>query len=227
MYDPEIPTRAQLPSARQLIKSTVIAIIAAIVILVTIVLPAEYAIDPTGIGRVLKLTDMGEIKQQLAAEAEADREMERQLRQHQSPAPTSDSGPQSSVLRALSGLFISQAAASEGGAVAQAATRSDETVFTLKPAEGVEYKMTLSRGAQVRYSWKVEGGVVNYDLHGTPADGGKESSYKAARGVQGDEGLLTAGYDGAHGWFWRNRGSKDVTISLQTSGAYAEIRRVK
>ena len=227
MPDSNFPGRDELPSTRQLVRSTIIAIVAAIVILVTIVLPAEYAIDPTGIGRVLQLSQMGEIKQQLAAEAEADREMERQLRQHQSPAPRSDSGPQSSVLRVLSRLFISQAAASESGTIAQAATRSDETIVTLRPAEGVEYKMTLSRGAQVRYSWQVDGGVVNYDLHGTPDDGGKESSYKAARGVQGDEGLLTAGFDGAHGWFWRNRGSRDVTISLRTSGAYTEISRVK
>jgi len=35
-------------------------------------LPAEYGIDPTGLGRVMGLTQMGEIKQQLDAEAEAD-----------------------------------------------------------------------------------------------------------------------------------------------------------
>jgi hypothetical protein len=41
-------------------------------ILVTAVLPAEYRIDPTGVGRVFGLTQMGEIKQHLAAEAERD-----------------------------------------------------------------------------------------------------------------------------------------------------------
>jgi hypothetical protein len=43
---------------------------------VTIVLPADYNIDPTGVGRMLGLTDMGETKQRLAAEAEADRQAE-------------------------------------------------------------------------------------------------------------------------------------------------------
>jgi hypothetical protein len=33
-------------------------------------MPAEYAIDPTGIGKVLGLTKMGEIKQSLAEESE-------------------------------------------------------------------------------------------------------------------------------------------------------------
>ena len=44
----------------------------AAVILVTVVLPAEYGIDPTHIGRVLGLTQMGEIKARLAREAAAD-----------------------------------------------------------------------------------------------------------------------------------------------------------
>ena len=62
MYNSDIPTHAELPSSAQLIKSTIIAIAAAIVILVTIVLPSEYAIDPTGVGKMLNLTEMGEIK---------------------------------------------------------------------------------------------------------------------------------------------------------------------
>ena len=78
MYNSDIPTRAELPTSRQLIKSTIVAIVSATVILVTIVLPSEYAIDPTGVGKVLNLTEMGEIKQQLAEEVEADRQQELQ-----------------------------------------------------------------------------------------------------------------------------------------------------
>lgn len=47
-----------LPSRRRLLLSTGIALIAACAILVTIVLPAEYGIDPVGTGRVLGLTAM-------------------------------------------------------------------------------------------------------------------------------------------------------------------------
>ncbi|WP_315855193.1 hypothetical protein [Chenggangzhangella methanolivorans] len=73
MYNTDIPTRAELPTTRQLLRSTAIAIVSAGVILTTIVLPAEYAIDPTGIGKAIGLAEMGEIKTQLAAEAESDR----------------------------------------------------------------------------------------------------------------------------------------------------------
>jgi hypothetical protein len=55
-----------------LIRATLGSALAAGAILVFFWLPAEYAIDPTGVGRVLGLTEMGEIKQQLYAEAEAD-----------------------------------------------------------------------------------------------------------------------------------------------------------
>jgi hypothetical protein len=55
-----------------LIRSTLIASVAAVAVLTVVYLPAEYGIDPTGFGAVLGLTEMGQIKQQLYAEAEAD-----------------------------------------------------------------------------------------------------------------------------------------------------------
>jgi len=72
MYNSDTPIRAELPSSKQLLRSTILAAISALVLLVVVVLPAEYGIDPTGAGRALRLTEMGDIKQQLAAEAAAD-----------------------------------------------------------------------------------------------------------------------------------------------------------
>jgi len=69
MFNVEKPSLNELPTSAQLIRSTAIAAASAAVILVTVVLPAEYDIDPTGIGGVLGLAEMGEIKSQLAAEA--------------------------------------------------------------------------------------------------------------------------------------------------------------
>ncbi len=224
MYNTDIPTRAELPSTAQLIKSTILALIAAAVILVTIVLPAEHAIDPTGIGRMLKLTQMGEIRQQLAAEAEADRIKDQELQRQQQPTPQPEK--RSGLMDWLAGLIISPAAAQERIVVAQAATKSEELTITLKPTEGVEYKLTMLKSAQVKFTWAAAGGVVNYDMHGTPKGGGKETSYKTERGVAKQEGTLTAGFDGSHGWFWRNRGSQPVTITLKVDGAYSELKKM-
>ena len=219
MYNNDIPTRAELPSTAQLIKSTVLALVAASVILVTVVLPAEHAVDPTGIGRMLKLTEMGEIRQQLAAEAEADRKMD----QRQQPTPQQEK--RSSLIDSLTTLIISPAAAQNSIAIAQAAAKKDELTITLKPNEGVEYKMTMVKGAKVNFGWKVQGGVVNYDMHGTPWTK-IETSYKKGRSVAEDTGVLEARFDGTHGWFWRNRGTQPVTITLQVEGAYSEIKRM-
>ena len=72
MYNTDMPSRSELPSSAQLIRSTIIAAIVALVLLVTVVMPSEYALDPTGAGRLLGLTEMGEIKAQLVEEAAAD-----------------------------------------------------------------------------------------------------------------------------------------------------------
>ncbi|MGL4635091.1 MAG: transmembrane anchor protein [Beijerinckiaceae bacterium] len=219
MYNTDIPTRAELPSTSQLIKSTALALIAAAIILVTIVLPAEHAVDPTGIGRMLKLTQMGEIRQQLAAEAAADRLKDKQ--QQPTPQPEKRSG----LMDRLAGLVISPAAAQDRIVVAQAAAKKEELTITLKPTEGAEYKMTMVKGAKVNFSWKVMGGAVNYDMHGTPWTK-IETSYKKGRDVAEDAGVLEAKFDGGHGWFWRNRGTQNVTLTLKVEGAYTDLKKM-
>ena len=220
MYNSDIPSRAELPSSAQLLKSTIIAFVTAVILLFTVVLPSEYAYDPTGIGRFLKLTDMGEIKQQLAEEAEADRLKDAGV------APASPQ--QGSSLRMIFDELIGvRSAYAEDAMLAQAGVeRTDETIITLNPSEGTEYKIALKVGDIVKFSWVAENGVVNYDMHGTNADGSGEESYKKDRGVAADEGELTAAYDGSHGWFFHNRGKEPVTIKLTTTGNYAEIKKV-
>jgi hypothetical protein len=57
------------PSLTSLRRASVIAVVIAAVLVVTAVLPAEYGVDPTGIGRRIGLTQMGRLKQELAKEA--------------------------------------------------------------------------------------------------------------------------------------------------------------
>lgn len=211
MYNSDTPTRAELPTSAQLLKSTIIAIVAAIAILVAIVLPSEYGIDPTGVGGALGLTEMGEIKTQLAEEAEADR-----IRDQQNAVPT-DAQQGSSLFDRIYGEFL------VGSAQAQE-TRTDEMSVTLAPGEGAEIKLVMVKGAKANYAWTANGAVVNFDTHG---DGGGENiSYEKGRGVAEDEGVLEAAFDGNHGWFWRNRTDAPVTVTLKTSGAYSDIKRM-
>jgi hypothetical protein len=214
MYNTDMPTRAELPSSQQLLRSTLIALASAAAILVTVVLPSEYNVDPTGAGRVLGLTQMGEIKAQLAKEAEEDRK-----NTDGAVAPLPEQ--QSSILgNILSGLFISQAHAEE-----VAGARKDEMTVSLTPGQGTEIKLKMLKGEKVNFSWVVKGGVVNFDLHGD--GGGQEISYEKGRGQPEAKGVLEAAFDGNHGWFWRNRGDADVNLTLKTEGAYSDIKQMK
>ena len=206
MFDSKKPSLEELPTSAQLIKSTIIAAVSALVILVTVVLPAEYGIDPTRIGHALGLAEMGEIKTQLAAEAEADRQ----------PAATSDD--QSSLLNDVLGLFV-------GTAHAQTASSewTDQYSVVLTPGEGIEVKLAMEEGAEAEFLWVADNGVVNFDLHGD-GPGDNFISYEKGRGEPKDEGVLTAAFTGNHGWFWRNRDRQDVSVTLYVRGDYSEMK---
>lgn len=209
MHNANKPDPADLPTSMQLVKSTIIAAVAAVAILVTIVLPSEYGIDPTGIGRAVGLAEMGEIKMQLSEEAEADR-----LQELRNGGAGDD---QSSLGGTLFGLFFP-------AAHAQTATPewTDQYSVTLKPGEGIEVKLVMEAGAEAAFLWVAENGVVNFDLHGD--GGGQNISYEKGRAVERAEGVLSAAFKGNHGWFWRNRDRQDVTVTLYVSGDYSEMK---
>jgi len=90
MYNANKPTPDELPTSAQLLRSTVIAAGIAAVILVTTVLPAEFGIDPTGVGRLLGLTEIGHSKQEHASGPAAGLVGEAQARQSGDHADRSD-----------------------------------------------------------------------------------------------------------------------------------------
>jgi hypothetical protein len=261
MYNSDLPTRAELPSSAQLLRSTLTAAFAATALLVTVVLPAEYGLDPTGVGRALGLKQMGDIKMQLQEQAEADaasgtnnpgprenslgsREAVLQkapVEARQAPSQNTSAEAKQDIpskLAAEAGQTPplkpssreSQNAALEAipPAPATPAKRRDETKFTLQPGEGAEVKASLAKGQTIAYTWTTDGGKINHDTHGEPyAEPNATTSYKKGRGVERDEGTLEAPFDGSHGWFWRNRTDKPVTVTLKTSGYYGEMKRVK
>lgn len=213
MYNTDMPTRAELPTSAQLMRSTVIAFVAAAVLLVTVVMPADYGIDPTGIGRVLDLTQMGEIKKELAAEAAADEAAQAAGGAGGATAPAVQSAAAAPVV----------SAAPAPVAAAAAVSWRDETPLTLEPGAGIEIKLSMIEGDKALYAWKVQGGVVNFDTHGESFP--RSISYEKGRGVASKQGELVAAFNGKHGWFFRNRGDAPVTVLLKTGGQYSKIDR--
>lgn len=212
---PDISNSAptELPSTRKLIRSTIIALVIASVLLVAVVLPAEYAVDPTGIGRALGLTQMGEIKIALSKEAAADAAT--------AAAPTASTPAQAPA----------QAAPATVTSTAQARTtvrNTHETLITLEPGQGREIKLVMKEGARVKFSWATDRGVVNYDTHADSVNPPRKYyGYEKGAGVPSQSGELVAAFDGSHGWFWRNRTKERLTVTLKTDGEYSELKEIK
>ncbi|HST58799.1 MAG TPA: hypothetical protein VLK84_08930 [Longimicrobium sp.] len=219
MYNTETPPRSELPSSRALVKSTLIALAVALVLLVTVVLPAEYAIDPTRIGRVLGLTQMGEVKMALAKEAAAEEAA------GSAAAPSTPAAVNTPAPAAAAPVAAAPAAGAPAAPGADSAL-SHVTEVALAPGQGREIKLAMREGARVNFEWTVAGGVVNYDTHadrpGTPYHG-----YEKGQARQSQTGELVAAFDGMHGWFWRNRGREPVTVTLRTRGDYTELKEIK
>ena len=211
MYNTDLPTRAELPSTGKLLRSRVVAALVATTLLITTILPAEYGIDPTGIGRALGLTQMGEIKVSLAAEAMA-------AGAQAAPPVAAAAAEQTAPLAPAAAPPAEQAPAGQ----------QHTMTVNLKPGQSAEIKLAMRKDARVDYEWTTVGGAVNYDTHGDPVGAPKNfyHGYGKGKNETSQTGELQAAFDGTHGWFWRNRSQQEVTITLTTSGDYEQIKRV-
>ncbi len=152
-----------------LFKATILSIVVAGVVLIAVVLPAEFDLDPLGTGAVLGLTGL------------------------------SRTGPDALVDQS-------------------APFRQEQRVFELSPFESVEYKYRLEAGAGLVFSWQATGEVV-FDFHAEPdgAEEGYAESFAQGRDLA-QHGNYSAPFPGIHGWFWENRGTELVTVTLNASG---------
>jgi len=226
MYNNQRPDLNDLPSSAQLLRSTVIALIAAGVLLVTVVMPAEYAIDPTGAGRLLGMTQMGELKVALAEERAVEQE-----------PPAVAAAPVAPAAQPVATPAAATAAVSPPPAVVAdesepqpqpVAMQQHEVNLTLKPNQATEIKLEMKKGAEARFHWTANGGLLNYDTHGDPYKAPKGFYHGYGKGKQTPEqqGTLVAAFDGKHGWFWRNRSNQTVKLTLRTEGDYITIEQV-
>jgi hypothetical protein len=227
MFNAQKPDSSELPSTGRLLKSTGIAAAVAGALLVFVVLPAEYGVDPTGAGSLLGLTEMGRIKMQLAEEAALDQAEVAAASSEAStpspePSPSEQAAPNPATPSATAPATPSTPPASAPQSAA--AVASDESVFTLAPDEGFEIKLVMVKGAKAKFEWFTDGPGVNYDTH---ADGAGISYHGYGKGTNTprQEGELVAAFDGSHGWFWRNRTDQDVKVTLRTSGEYTDVKQ--
>ncbi len=120
-----------------LVRATLGSAVAGAAILGLFWLPAEYGIDPTGLGRIMGLTRMGEIKQQLYAEAEAeDAALAAAAQVSPAPAPATDDPALASRLDGIEAQLAAIAAV-VGADRLMAAPPSEPVVAPIEPVPAV------------------------------------------------------------------------------------------
>jgi hypothetical protein len=211
MNDNSNEKTARSVSAGKLVKNTIIAAIVAFLVTVLFVLPAEFGVDPTGVGQKLGLMDLGDVDSD-AGEGDSSRTVV-------------GSYPD------FSGEFDyyePEVLTAPFSVTHDGEFRSDTLTIDLKLGEEVEYKALMKQGDAIVYSWRVDNGDVYTDFHADPgeaADGYPEGFFirYSESETNSGAGSLVAPFSGNHGWYWLNIQDNPIQITLEVRGYYESV----
>lgn len=204
------------PSRTILVKSAAWTFCGALAVTIAFVLPAEYGVDPTGIGQRLGLLRPAVAPAQpVVAEPVATNP--------DAFPPIPDAGDFD--------FYDPETLADPFSRSQPAPFRSDSLVIALDEFEQVEVKTTMRQGDALVYSWKlVEGETVYSDFHADPHQAELYPEDYFVRYHESESrsasGSLVAPFDGNHGWYWLNIEERPVRIELEVRGFYGSIGEI-
>jgi hypothetical protein len=207
MSEPTSPYETQPPSARRLLLSVALAIVGAAIVLVLVVLPAEYGIDPTGLGRALGLTEVSSTTRTIKlVDSIGGNEKIREVVVPDSGDPTPLPNP-----------AVHQEASH--------APRTQTLEVKLDVGQETEVKAKLQQNKVIVYSWTLDRGEVYVDFHGHNPEFGQKFfvRYKEQADATRGNGSLVAPFAGEHGWFWQNNNEFPIVITLTVTGYFDEM----
>jgi hypothetical protein len=191
----------RVPTRRGILLSTALAAVIALIILVTIVLPVEYDLDPTGMGEILGLTAI--------AAANTD---------ESAAAGSMSETPQDTPVAEQYALST------------DAPFRTEMIEISMQGDEELEYKFQMRKGQVLVYTWSSGDAEVYYEFHAEPTEGkfpeGYYLSYAIGDGATHAHGSLVAPFTGNHGWYFLNLTEHPITVKLEVSGYYTSHRRL-
>jgi hypothetical protein len=197
------------PSGRSIAIGSLVALAVAAVLLFTVVWPAEYGRDPTGIGDLLGITGMSagatqtiEIVDTVGGN-ETLREIE--IPDFGDPVPL----PNPDVARH------------------EDTPPETSTIVVELPLDGeTEVKTVLREGEMIVFDWQTNGGLVYSDFHGHTPEFGEDFWVRYRedqRGAASGAGSLVAPFSGEHGWYWVNLSDGPITVTLTVTGYFDEV----
>ncbi len=198
---------------KQLLRSVLWAFVIGAIVLVTAVLPAEYNIDPLGTGKLFGFSRLyiddtpKDITESTSITVQTNVEL---LKLKKLGSPPSVPKPME---------------ADNPPALEQLAIRADTIEVIVAAGKGIEYKFRALKNGSVKYDWNTsENAIVYIDFHGevyqeNPPEEVFYESYTLAFS-NNMAGTFTAPFEGKHGWYFRNKNEKDVTVTLHLQGQY-------
>lgn len=211
MNDDTTPGTA--PAGRRIAISAGIGAAVAAAILFLFVLPAEYGVDPTGLGATLGLTQMG------SAASGPTRTLE-----------VVDVLGGNENLRLVEIPDFGEPVPLPNTAVHQledTPPKSQTLTITIAADAETEIKTVLRQNKVVIYSWHTDRGAIYSDYHGHDPAAGNEfwvRYLEDQEGSSGHAGSLVAPFTGEHGWYWLNYNEFPVTVTLTLTGYYDEVK---
>jgi hypothetical protein len=183
-------------SMKTLIRASLAAIVVAGTVLVTIILPAEYNLDPTGLGATMGLTI-------LAESAETEKEANTEANTEANAEEGIQSRYQVNPVDAANEQVIE---------------------VTVPAGRGIEYKFYMAQYEKLTYEWLTDGDALYFDLHGEPEGdtSGYFESYVIATASE-MKGSFTAPFAGSHGWYWKNTSDAPINVQLMVKGQFKVI----
>ena len=181
------------PELPQLIKATFSAVLIAAVLLICVVLPAEYGIDPTGAGKAIGLFRLSST----AAESSAP------------PPPTTLAAPGTQELVSKTTLSLR----SDEMTLHLAPGEEGEIKALMQKGSHIVFSWSTNAG-EVRSDMHGEP---------TDAKPNEFSTYWKEKRQANGHGAFVAPFDGTHGWYWQNRGEKPVTITVKVVGFHEKL----
>lgn len=204
------------PTGRGLAAKLTAASALAAALLVGGVLPAEYGIDPTGLGSTLGLTALAQESDPVSQQP-YERVLEFNIEEYDNDAER--------IERSIAGLVT----------IEDAPFKSETIVIELEDLGEMEHKFIMREGMSFVYSWTVKDAVgdgVYFDFHGHPrADEvgeypeGFEMAYSKSEG-KAQSGAFRAPFGGLHGFYFMNLEEGPITIELSVSGYFEDHQEV-
>ncbi len=193
MTDPIEGRTSQPPTRGRLLAIVGGGFAAAAAITVFAILPAEFHIDPTGVG-----TATGLMQLSAGPSAEA------------ATPPAAAGGGAPAAARFYPATFRTDTIdipLKGGGA----------------DGSELEYKVHMTAGQTLVYSWTVDAPKDEFyvDFHSEQRPSTKENVISHKKDIMtSDHGSLVAPFEGIHGWYLQNQAEKPVTVHLKIAGYY-------